>query len=327
MLVAERLTRKYGDFTAVSDVSFTIKEGEIVGLLGHNGAGKTTVMKMLTGYLEPTDGRVLIDGADIEDDLASARAQIGYLPENCPVYPEMTVVDYLDYAASLRGVDEGARSTAVRDAIAATNMGEKAGAPISALSRGLRQRVGVAQAILHQPKIVILDEPTNGLDPSQIRQMRALIKRLAETATVILSTHILQEVDAVCERAVIINRGRVAFDAPLADLRGAQRLRLVSSLEPTALRDALSGLSEVDAAHAAPTQDPGGDASHAYDVPLTNGDAGAGAAAVVRRIVERGGDVMAIHPINRDLETVFAEVSSGKADVGAAQTAGETAHA
>ena len=146
MLVAESLTRKYGDFTAVSDVSFRIDKGEIVGLLGHNGAGKTTVMKMLTGYLEPTAGRVLVDGVDIEEDLDAAQAKIGYLPENCPVYPEMTVLDYLHYAAELRRTPRAARDDAVRRAVAATDLFDKAGEPISALSRGLRQRAGVAQA-------------------------------------------------------------------------------------------------------------------------------------------------------------------------------------
>ncbi len=307
MLVAENLTRKYGDFTAVADVSFAIDKGEIVGLLGHNGAGKTTVMKMLTGYLEPTEGRVSIDGVDIEEDLDDAQAKIGYLPENCPVYPEMTVLDYLDYVAELRGVGPDLRSAAIRRAIEATDLFAKAGEPIGALSRGLRQRVGVAQAILHAPKVVILDEPTNGLDPSQIKQMRTLIKTLAADATVILSTHILQEVQAVCDRAIIINRGRVAHDAKLSDLKGGARLRIVSSLAPDQFESALEDGDRVRIDNI----ERDGDA-HAFEIAVADGDRNAVAARAARLIVENGGDLLALQPIDKDLDAMFAELSSGK---------------
>ena len=307
MLVADNLTRKYGDFTAAADISFEIKAGEIVGLLGHNGAGKTTVMKMLTGYLEPTAGRVLIDGVDIEDDVDAAQAKIGYLPENCPVYPDMTVLDYLEYVAELRRVPKEDRPSAIRNAIEATDLFEKASEPISALSRGLRQRVGVAQAILHKPKIIILDEPTNGLDPSQIRQMRSLIKRLAENSTVILSTHILQEVQAVCDRAVIINRGRVAHDGALSELTGGGRLRFVSSLTLDEARAAVAGVGDftiepVSAEHGA----------NAYEIAINGADSMAIASSTARKIIEKGGDLMEIRPVGRDLEALFAEISSGK---------------
>ena len=212
MIVAKNLTRNYGAVTAVDDVSLKIEAGEIVGLLGHNGAGKTTIMKMLTGFLEPTAGSVEINGHDMESARSLAQSCVGYLPENCPLYPEMSVVEFLDYAAELKGVSDDDRPKAIKEAIAATELGDKAMEPISSLSRGYRQRIGVAQAILHKPNIVILDEPTNGLDPSQIKHMRDLIKRLAENATVILSTHILQEVAAVCGRVIVVNRGRVALD-------------------------------------------------------------------------------------------------------------------
>ena len=192
MIQVENLTRRYGDFTAVDDVSFSIGRGEIVGLLGHNGAGKTTIMKMLTGFLEPTAGTITIDGLAIGRDTTAIQSRIGYLPENCPVWPEMTVIDYLDYQANLHGLPEGQRKAAIAKAIRRTALKEKATSPIQTLSRGYRQRVGVAQAILHDPDIVILDEPTNGLDPTQIRHMRDLIRELAQTATVIVSTHILQ---------------------------------------------------------------------------------------------------------------------------------------
>ena len=171
MIEADRLTRRYGDFLAVDDVSFSIGHGEIVGLLGHNGAGKTTIMKMLTGYLEPSSGSVRVNGVEVEQDRQRVQQQMGYRPENLPLYPELTVVDYLAYAAELRGVDP---AVAVPRAMAATELEGKAFDAISTLSRGYKQRVGVAQAILHEPRYLILDEPTNGLDPGQTQQMRAL---------------------------------------------------------------------------------------------------------------------------------------------------------
>ena len=213
MIQVEHLTRRYGDLMAVDDVSFHIGHGEIVGLLGHNGAGKTTIMKMMTGFLEPTSGSIRIDNLEIGDDTRAIQQRIGYLPENCPVYPEMTVIDYLDYQATLHGMADHEPSTAIARVIRRTALQEKAARTIQTLSRGYRQRVGVAQAILHQPNIVILDEPTNGLDPTQILQMRELIRELAKTATVIVSTHILQEVQAVCDRVLILRAGQLVVDS------------------------------------------------------------------------------------------------------------------
>ena len=224
MIEVEHLTRTYGSFKAVDDVSFQIKHGEVVGLLGHNGAGKTTIMKMLTGFLEPSDGKISIDNYNIDQDRLAIQHKIGYLPENSPTYPEMSVIDYLVYTAGLRGVAEESIMGSVKDAIMRTDLLEKADKPISTLSRGYRQRVGVAQAILHKPQILILDEPTNGLDPSQILDMRALIKRFSEHATVILSTHILQEVQAVCDRVLILRNGKLALDSRLEDLKNSSRL-------------------------------------------------------------------------------------------------------
>jgi ABC-2 type transport system ATP-binding protein len=317
MIVAENLTRKYGSFTAVEDVSFSIDDGEIVGLLGHNGAGKTTIMKMLTGFLEPTAGSVTIDGYNIETERSAAQAHIGYLPENCPLYPEMTVVDFLDYAAELKGVPLPERADAIRDAISATELMEKATAPISSLSRGYRQRVGVAQAILHKPKIVILDEPTNGLDPSQIKQMRALIHRLAERATVMLSTHILQEVAAVCGRVIIINRGKLVLDSTLDGLRSGGRLRLVTNGGKERVQPILSALNIVERIEVAPPQ---GNAA-VYNLYLNGHAAEDVAPKVARAINDAGFDLYALHPEQRDLETVFAEITA----VGA--PAQEVAHA
>ena len=306
MISAQNLTRKYGAFTAVDDVSFRVGDGEIVGLLGHNGAGKTTIMKMLTGYLEPTAGTASIDGFDIGDQRRQAQALIGYLPENCPLYPEMTVVEFLDYAAELKGIALGERPQALRDAIAATGLGEKATEPIASLSRGYRQRTGVAQAILHRPKIVILDEPTNGLDPAQIAQMRGLIKTLAETATVILSTHILQEVRAVCGRVLVVNRGKLVLDARMDELAGASRLRLVTSGPPEKVEPLIAGLGLVTRVDRLADQGTG----HAYALGLNGHGVETVAPAVARAITAGGLDLYALHPEQRDLEAVFAEITS-----------------
>lgn len=224
MIVVEHLTRTYDTMIAVDDVSFSIGPGEIVGLLGHNGAGKTTIMKMLTGFLEPTAGYITINQLSMESDRRAIQALIGYLPENCPVYPEMTVLGYLQYIASLHNVPAAQLGPLLIDTLTRTGLLDKASHTIGTLSRGYRQRVGVAQAILHRPKIIILDEPTNGLDPTQIQHMRGLIRDLAQEATLIISTHILQEVQAVCDRVIIIQHGKKALDARLDELGSGQRL-------------------------------------------------------------------------------------------------------
>jgi ABC-2 type transport system ATP-binding protein len=303
MIVVQNLTRHYGTLKAVDNVSFTVGEGEIVGLLGHNGAGKTTIMKMLTGFLEPSAGSITIDGHNVETTRRQAQARIGYLPENCPIYLEMTVVDFLDYAASLHGVAPEQRGKVLREAIAATALEEKADSLISNLSRGYRQRVGVAQAILHKPKIVILDEPTNGLDPSQIRHMRDLVKELAKTATVILSTHILQEVQAVCDRVIIIDHGKLVLDAKLADLRCTGDLRLVTPGTPDVVEPLVRTLDQIKGIDILPDQ---GDA-HVYGLRLDGQAVETIAPEVARAIHEKGLDLVALYPEQRDLETVFAE--------------------
>ena len=307
MISAKNLTRNYGSFIAVDNVSFTIGDGEIVGLLGHNGAGKTTIMKMLTGFLEPSAGSVAINGCDIESDRSRAQSFVGYLPENCPLYPEMTVAAFLDYAAELKGIADGEKVDAIKEAIAATELQDKIMAPISSLSRGYRQRVGVAQAILHNPKIVILDEPTNGLDPSQIKHMRALIKRLAENATVMISTHILQEVAAVCGRVIIVNRGKVALDKPLSEIGGGGRLLLVTDGKPDAVKAILSPLHVVSGIE---TLSSTAKAS-TYGLGLNGQPAGETAAHVARAINNNGLALFALHAESRDLETMFAEITAG----------------
>jgi ABC-2 type transport system ATP-binding protein len=306
VITAESLTRRYGDFLAVDDVSFSIGQGEIVGLLGPNGAGKTTIMKMLTGYLEPSAGRARLDGIDVTDDPKTVQRQLGYLPESLPLYPEMRVIDFLDFAAQLRGV-EGDRAAAVREAIAATELEEKALDPIQTLSRGFRQRVGVAQAILHRPRFVVLDEPTNGLDPGQTVHMRALVKKLAERATVILSTHIMQEVNAVCGRVMILRHGRLVLDDSLANLTRSERLALTTDAAPERVGGVLGSISGAGRPELL-GQDGG---RFRYRVPLT-GDVGELAAQAAAALAAQGVRIFALAPEHRDLETVFREVSEAK---------------
>ena len=215
MIKIDHVTRKFNDFTAVDDVSFEIGKGQIVGLLGHNGAGKTTIMKMLTGYLEPTSGSIHVDNLKIGRDTEKIQSKLGYLPENCPLWMDMTIYDFLSYHAALHDLHNSNRQELIIRAIQRTKLIDKATQPIHSLSKGYRQRVGVAQAILHNPEIIILDEPTNGLDPNQTINMRELIHELSKKSTVILSTHIMQEVQALCERVIILNSGKIAVDEQL----------------------------------------------------------------------------------------------------------------
>ena len=302
MIKVNSLFRNYGDFKAVDDVSFEINKGEVVGLLGHNGAGKTTIMKMMTGYLEPTSGSIEVDQLQIDTDTRAIQARIGYLPENCPVWPEMTVIDYLKYQAHLHGVEDVRIQSAVVDAVRRTSLKEKATSSIQTLSRGYRQRVGVAQAILHSPDIIILDEPTNGLDPTQILQMRELIRELAKTATVILSTHILQEVQAVCERVLIMRDGKLVVDSSIADLQSGRQLRLsIDSGEASDYLACVAGVSKVEKLESAD-----GKSSYLLDCGETV------APEVVAAIASAGDKLYSLSPEVRNLETVFAEVNTAQ---------------
>jgi len=230
VISVNQLNRAYGALQAVKDVTFSIEPGEVIGLLGPNGAGKTTIMKMLCGYIEPSAGTLSVHGIDVAAEPKTAQAIIGYLPESLPVYPEMTVAAYLKYAAGLRGVEAQNIPSEVKRVIDATELNVKALDKISSLSRGLKQRVGVAQALLGNPKVLVLDEPTNGLDPTQTQHMRALIRRLAEHATVILSTHILSEVEAVCDRVLMVNNGNLVLDEKLESIQKGSTLEVKTNL-------------------------------------------------------------------------------------------------
>ncbi|MGH7339125.1 MAG: ABC transporter ATP-binding protein, partial [Candidatus Rokuibacteriota bacterium] len=238
MIEVQHLTKRYGPTTAVDDISFRVEKGEVLGFLGPNGAGKTTTMRVLTGYMPPTDGRAVVAGYDIFEQPIEAKRRIGYLPETPPLYPEMTVRDYLLFVSKIKGVPRVERTSCVADAMERTRVADVAGRHCGKLSKGYRQRVGLAQALLHNPEVLILDEPTAGLDPKQINETRQLIKQLGGEHTVILSTHILPEVSQTCGRVVIINKGRVvAVDTPdnlTSRLRGSETMYVQVDAPPGA---------------------------------------------------------------------------------------------
>ncbi len=218
MIEVENLTKNYGDFTAVKDVSFKIEPGEIVGFLGPNGAGKTTTMRILTCYMPATRGKVKVAGFDVAEDPMEVKRRIGYLPETPPLYREMTVSDYLRFVARIKGMHKKDVPRALDRVIQACGLEEKKDQHIHKLSKGYRQRTGLAQALIHDPEVLILDEPTIGLDPRQISEIRSVIKGLAGSHTVILSTHILPEVTLTCQRVLIINRGEIVMDGKIEDV-------------------------------------------------------------------------------------------------------------
>jgi ABC-type multidrug transport system ATPase subunit len=227
MIEVNNLTKSYGEYTAVSGVSFSAKRGDIVGFLGPNGAGKTTTIRMLATYLPPSSGSASIAGHDILANPDEVRKRIGYLPENPPLYPEMTVREYLKFIAEIKGVPRNAIQSRIDSVMEQCFITDVQNKLCQHLSRGYRQRVGLAQAIIHEPDVIILDEPTSGLDPKQIIEIRRLIRSLGENHTVLLSTHILPEVSMVCNKVVIINRGRVVIEGMLDELTRGQDLEQI----------------------------------------------------------------------------------------------------
>ena len=299
MLQAKNLSRNYGDVKAVEEVSFSVEPGEVVGLLGHNGAGKSTIMKMLTGFIEPSQGEVVVDGISILEEPELVRQSIGYLPESPPIYPELSVLDYLFFAARMRGRQD---EDEVYNALSATNLESKALEPIATLSRGFKQRVGVAQAILHRPRLLILDEPSNGLDPSQNQEMRDLIMTLAKEATVILSTHVMQEVDAICDRVLIMSAGKLTVDENLRDLREGSSIALSTTSEAPIERllaneAIVSNLKELDQGR--------------WEIDV-NEDISPAIDHIARACVESGVPIYGIAPKKLNLETLFRDVSEAE---------------
>jgi ABC-2 type transport system ATP-binding protein len=214
----EGLTKRFGSFTAVDNISFTVARGEVLGFLGPNGAGKSTTMRMLAGFMEPSSGTARIIGHDVRADSIAARRELGFLPEGAPTYPEMSVSGFLSFAAAVRGYDGRIRAARVTAAMELTGLEGVRLQPVETLSKGFKRRVGLAQALLHDPPVLVLDEPTDGLDPNQKHEVRTLIERMAPQKAIIVSTHILEEVDAVCTRAIVIARGRIVADGTPAEL-------------------------------------------------------------------------------------------------------------
>lgn len=249
MVEVQNLVKRYGDRNAVDGLSFTVEDGQVFGFLGPNGAGKSTTMNIMTGYLAPTQGRVLIDGLDIAAEPETARRRIGYLPELPPLYPDMTVAEYLRFCAELKKLPRAEQSDRIAQAVSMTHLEDQTRRLIRNLSKGFRQRVGLAQAVLGLPKVIILDEPTVGLDPRQVVEIRELIRSLAREHTVILSSHILSEIRAVCDHVLIIRKGKfVACDTPQAleeKLSAGGRLTLLAKCAPAQAEDVLAGVDGV----------------------------------------------------------------------------------
>lgn len=325
MLEVNRLSRNYGRHKAVDDVTFAVAKGEIVGLLGHNGAGKTTIMKMISGYLEPDAGSVSVDGLNIDTHAKTIQQGLGYLPENLPVYPELSVADYLDYCADLKGLTGDDKIAEIKRALKATDITSKLSSPINTLSRGYKQRVGVAQAILGRPKLLVLDEPTNGLDPEQTQHMRELIRDIAKDATVILSTHIMQEVSALCSRVLILRTGQLVVDETLASLKNSRRLVLNTDMaehDSDILRN-LAGIDRleciVDDAEIA------GMAfrlfvNEQHDIAETTAD-------LAKTLINHNHQIYRLTPEQQDLETLFRSVTEGQNTLAGAAANKEVSHA
>ncbi|MEO8082849.1 MAG: ABC transporter ATP-binding protein [Ardenticatenales bacterium] len=304
MIQAEHLARYYGPSPALRDITFTAYRGEIVGFLGPNGAGKTTTMRILTGYLPPTSGKASIAGYDIIEQSMDARRHVGYLPETTPLYTDMTVWSYLDFMARLRGVAD--RDEAVERAMSRVSLQDRADQLIGQLSKGLRQRVGIAQAVLHDPPVVILDEPTIGLDPRQIQDVRGLIQELKGNHTVIISTHILSEAEQLCDRVLVINRGEIVAAASPAELRtqlaGADAVRVVVPSSVRA-RDVEQALKAVDGVAEVANEGEG-----RYVVKATAG--ASPRPAIAQAVVGNGWPLMELTPLGMSLERIFLELTA-----------------
>jgi ABC-2 type transport system ATP-binding protein len=307
------ITKRYGRVTAVDDVSFRVERGEILGFLGPNGAGKTTTMRMLTGYMPPSEGRAVVAGFDVFDQPVEAKRRTGYLPETPPLYPDMTVREYLDYVARIKGVASKERKARVDAVMTRTHVADMADRHCAKLSKGYRQRVGLAQALIHNPEVLILDEPTAGLDPKQIMETRDLIRTLAGDHTIILSTHILPEVAQTCQRVVIINKGRVvAVDTPdnlTARLKGAETMFVqvdAGDADAGATLASIPGVTRVASADTRVQPAPG--APVAYEVESERGmDV---RRELARTVVNKGWGLLELRPMRMSLEEVFLQVTT-----------------
>ncbi|HKQ60695.1 MAG TPA: ATP-binding cassette domain-containing protein [Candidatus Polarisedimenticolaceae bacterium] len=311
MIQLRNVKKSYGEFPALRGISTSIERGEIVGLLGPNGAGKTTAMRILTGFLLPSAGTAIVAGHDVVERPLEVQQRIGYLPENAPSYGDMLAQDYLQFMAEMRGLAGAPARERIGRAVEDCGLGHVLTRPIGQLSKGYRQRVGLAAAILHEPEILILDEPTTGLDPNQIVEVRDLIRRMGRTKTVILSTHILSEVEATCDRAVILIDGLIRADGSLDQLTRS-RVQVVSLAagDPAEARRLFAGLPGVTAVDVA---DDDGDRFHTYRLQLNaDGELGETVAEAAR---QRGWPLRELRRDDKTLEQVFRELTEAPAEV------------
>jgi ABC-2 type transport system ATP-binding protein len=309
LIEVDHLSKSFNKNLAVDDISFSVSKGEILGFLGPNGAGKTTTMRILTGYLPATKGSARVAGFDVFEQSMEVRRRIGYLPEAPPLYPDMTVRAYLEFVARIKGVQSSDLSRRVNDSLSMVNITDKASELIKRLSRGYKQRVGLAQAIVHNPDVVILDEPTVGLDPKQIIEVRNLIKGLAGDHTIILSTHILPEVSMTCDRVVIINRGRIAaVDTPenlTSQLKGAERVRIEVKADPEALLSSLEQLEGVTKVELEPVEN-----SDHLSVTVETEQGRDLRSQIAAKIVEQGFELFELKAISLSLEDIFLQLTT-----------------
>lgn len=313
MIEARDLMRRYGDFTAVSGITFSVADGEILGILGPNGAGKTTTLRMITGFLPPTGGRVTINGHDLREAPIAARAEIGYLPENVALYPEMRVGEYLAYRARLQGMGRSAARGAIAEALERCLLEVVEHQIIGTLSKGFRQRVGLAAAILHRPPVLVLDEPTVGLDPKQIIAIRELIRELGSRRTLLLSSHILPEVEQLCQRVLIIDRGRLVADGTPSELRrlaeGRSRLRLELEGEPSGAAERLARIPGVAEIERIESRDTGGGSANLF-VSLSCDPEHDPRRDVFQTAVEQGWVLLELSERKVSLEDVFVRLTT-----------------
>ena len=319
MIEVQHLTKRYGPVTAVDDVSFSVQRGEILGFLGPNGAGKTTTMRVLTGYMPPTDGKAVVAGYDVFEQPIEAKRRTGYLPETPPLYPDMTVRDYLSFVSRIKGVPRGERTARVNEMMEKTRIADVANRHCGKLSKGYRQRVGLAQALMHNPDVLILDEPTAGLDPKQIIETRQLIKALAGDHTIILSTHILPEVSQTCQRVVIINKGKVvAVDTPdnlTSRLQGSETMYLQVDAAGADVASVLQRVSGVTRVAVTDTKQQ----IVGYEV---DSEAGRDVRRDLSRAVVNGGfGLLELRPMRMSLEEIFLHVTTEETPAAAAAAA------
>ena len=322
MIEVSHLSKKYGTHPAIEDLSFTVGDGQIFGLLGPNGAGKSTIMNILTGYLAPTSGEVKVAGFSLPEQAQQAKGCVGYLPEQPPLYPEMTVQEYLDFAAELKGIKKKAeRREQVQRAACRTGLEEVLPRLIRSLSKGYRQRVGIAQALLGQPQLIILDEPTVGLDPAQVIEIRKLIRELGKTHTVILSSHILSEVQAVCSQVLILSKGQLVAVGTPEQL--AEKLNPGRRLRATVLGESKAVLKAVGAIPGIHKVEIESEADGQVTFTAESMDASDRRAEVSRALSQAGCTVLALAAESKTLEEVFLALTEGEPDEKAEEGEGE----